>query len=48
MERRGLVHFLLVHVYWNTDLNLVWQVIQEDSPPLKRVVMQILAEQTDR
>jgi uncharacterized protein with HEPN domain len=38
---------LLVHVYWNTNLNLVWQVIQEDLPPLKQVVMQILAEQTD-
>jgi uncharacterized protein with HEPN domain len=35
---------LLVHVYWNTDLNVIWQVIEEDLPPLKQVVIQILAE----
>lgn len=36
---------LLVHVYWDTDLNLIWQVIEEDLPPLKRVITQILEEQ---
>ena len=36
---------LLVHVYWNTDLNLVWQVIQEDLPPLQQAIAQILAGQ---
>jgi uncharacterized protein with HEPN domain len=36
---------LLVHVYWNTDLNLVWQVIQEDLPPLKQVVSQLIIQQ---
>ena len=35
---------LLVHVYWNTDLNVIWQVIEEDLPTLKQVVIQILAE----
>jgi uncharacterized protein with HEPN domain len=40
MERRGLVR----HVQENTDLNVIWQVIEEDLPPLKQVVIQILTE----
>ncbi len=38
---------LLVHNYWKTDLNLVWQVIQEDLSPLKQVIAQILDDQQD-
>lgn len=37
---------LLVHVYWNTDLNIVWQVIEDDLPSLKLVVAELLDDQT--
>lgn len=37
---------ILVHVYWNTDLNLIWQVLQEDLIPLKQAIVRILGDET--
>jgi uncharacterized protein with HEPN domain len=34
----------LIHFYFGVDTRLVWQTIQENLPPLKQAVRQILAE----
>jgi uncharacterized protein with HEPN domain len=36
---------ILVHVYWDTDLNVIWQVLQEDLSPLKHAVAKILEDE---
>jgi uncharacterized protein with HEPN domain len=35
---------LLVHAYWSLDLNIVWQVIEDDLPSLKRVVSKMVRD----
>ncbi len=34
----------LVHQYWGIDVEVVWTTVQEDIPPLKLVIQQILKE----
>jgi len=34
----------IVHVYFNVDIGVIWEVIQADLPSLKEWVMQILEE----
>jgi uncharacterized protein with HEPN domain len=34
---------LLVHDYFSIDLGVVWQIVIEDVPALKRAVLEILA-----
>ncbi len=33
----------LIHAYWNVDIDLVWDVIENELPALKRAVEQLLA-----
>jgi uncharacterized protein with HEPN domain len=34
----------LIHAYWSVDLPLVWDVIENDLPPLKAEVSRLLAQ----
>ncbi len=34
----------LIHGYWSIDLALVWDVLENDLPPLKQVVARLLGE----
>ncbi|CAN5740039.1 hypothetical protein BH20VER1_BH20VER1_27640 [soil metagenome] len=39
---RGRAAFELVHDYFSTDLEIVWQAVQKDLPALKRSVREML------
>ena len=45
-ERAQIVAFrnLVVHEYFRVSLNLVWAIVQNNLPPLKVTVEQILQE----
>ena len=38
---------LLVHVYFGTDVTVVWQTLTEDLPPLKSMLQAILAQEQE-
>jgi uncharacterized protein with HEPN domain len=38
----------IAHAYYNIDLGVVWDIVQEDLPSLKRDVVRILDEAKDR
>jgi uncharacterized protein with HEPN domain len=37
----------LIHGYWSVDVMLVWDVIENDLPPLKMAVARLIAEFRD-
>jgi uncharacterized protein with HEPN domain len=43
-KRIGAFRNILVHDYLGIDLERIWQIIQLDLPPLRRAVMEMLAE----
>lgn len=34
----------LIHEYFGVDLEMVWEVVQSELPPLKPLVLQILRD----
>ena len=36
----------LIHNYFGVDLQVVWKTLQIDLPPLKRVIEEIIQEET--
>jgi uncharacterized protein with HEPN domain len=47
IDWRGIAAFRnrLVHDYFNIRLDIVWQIIEKDVPPLRAAVEQLLSEQ---
>jgi uncharacterized protein with HEPN domain len=37
---------ILIHQYFGIDVDLVWPVVEDDPPPLKRRVEEILATES--
>ena len=33
---------IIIHAYFNVDLTIVWRTVQEDLPPLKQQINQLL------
>lgn len=38
----------LIHDYFNTDVEIIWKAVREDVPPLKLMILQVLADVKDR
>ncbi len=38
----------IVHAYFDIDIGVVWEIVQEDLPPLKEQVKHILEDAKDR
>lgn len=34
----------LIHDYFNTDVEIIWQAVQEDVPQLKMMISEVLRE----
>lgn len=39
---------ILVHEYWRIDLDVIWDTIERDLPPLTQDIEPLLNEDTDR
>lgn len=37
---------IIVHAYFNVDLDIVWDIIQKDMPDLKEKIKKVIDEQT--
>jgi uncharacterized protein with HEPN domain len=35
----------LVHAYFDINLDVLWQTVQEDLPPLEQILSEVLSEE---
>ena len=47
MEKVVAFRNRLIHGYWSMDVMLVWDVVENDLPPLKTEVARLIAELRD-
>ena len=42
MEKIAGTKDIMIHAYFNVDLDIVWKIVKDDLPLLKRQIEQIL------